>query len=118
MKTDDVSTTDVNITSSSSSSATAVMNCETVAGECSTSNNTNIVAQNPNSLLSDHYVQLMKKATTLEQTLDVIRQALEATGVHVFGELLHMPNVQAVSNSLLIFDTAMTFNIIFAAGEE
>lgn len=109
MKTDDVSTTDVNITSSLSSSATGGVNCESVAGECSTSNNTNIVAQNPNSLLSDHYVQLMKKATTLEQTLDVIRQALEATGVHVFGELLHMPNVQAVSDSLLIFDKGMTF---------
>lgn len=39
----------------------------------------------------------MKKAGSLEQTLDVIRQALEASGVHVFGELLHMPNVQAVS---------------------
>lgn len=95
MKTDDVSTTDVNITSSLSSTS-ATVNCETVAGDCNSSN-TNIVAQNPNSLLSDHYVQLMQKASTLEQTLDVIRQALEATGVHVFGELLHMPNVQAVS---------------------
>lgn len=100
MKTDDVPTTDVNITSSSSSSISATVNCEAAgAGDCSTnsSNNTNIVAQNPNSLLSDHYVLLMTKANTLEQTLDVIRQALEAIGVHVFGELLHTPNVQAVS---------------------
>lgn len=91
MKNDDGTSTDVNITSSSSST-----NCE-ISSEVAAAANTNFVAQNPNSLLSDHYVQLMKKATTVEQTLDVIRQALEATGVHVFGELLHMPNVQAVS---------------------
>lgn len=109
MKTDDAPITDVNITSSSSSSS-ATVNCETgaaaAAGNCSGTNSgintTNIVAQNPNSLLTDHYVLLMKKANTLELTLDVIRQSLEASGMHVFGELLHMPNVQAVSNLFLL----------------
>ncbi|XP_063709886.1 COP9 signalosome complex subunit 7 [Culicoides brevitarsis] len=91
MKNDDGTASDVNITSSSSAVATS---------SCPASGNSqNFVTQNPNSLLSEHYVQLMRKATTAEQTVDVIRQALEATGVHVFGELLHMPNVQALEKS-------------------
>lgn len=60
-----------------------------------TLNNTSTQITSAN--LPENYVSLMNTATTIEQTLEVIQQALEAPGVHAFGELLHMSNVQAVS---------------------
>lgn len=49
------------------------------------------VAHNP----LEQFVQLAKgaKGTAL---LDLIKQTLEAPGVHVFGELLDMPNIKEV----------------------
>uniref|UniRef100_A0A336LYA4 CSON005782 protein n=1 Tax=Culicoides sonorensis TaxID=179676 RepID=A0A336LYA4_CULSO len=98
MKTDDIPITDVNIPSIPSSAIIA--NCqETGKAGSNSENNSNIVTAQTSNIVTDQYVVLLKKATTLEQTLDIIKQALEASGMHVFGELLHMPNIQALENT-------------------
>lgn len=53
----------------------------------------------------DQFVQLAKGATGTA-CLDLIKQSLEAPGVHVFGELLDMPNIKEVRyifNDFLLF---------------
>uniref|UniRef100_A0A182INW6 Uncharacterized protein n=1 Tax=Anopheles atroparvus TaxID=41427 RepID=A0A182INW6_ANOAO len=45
----------------------------------------------------DQYVLLAKNAKGAA-CLELIKQVLEAQGVHVFGELLAMPNIQEIAN--------------------
>lgn len=46
----------------------------------------------------EQYVLLAKGAKGAACT-ELIKQVLEAPGVHVFGELLAMPNIEEVSNN-------------------
>ena len=41
---------------------------------------------------------LLPKGTKGAAAVELVKQALEAPGVYVFGELLDMPNIKDVSN--------------------
>lgn len=43
---------------------------------------------------------LLAKTTKGAAAMELIRQVLAAPGVHVFGELLDMPNIKEVSHSI------------------
>lgn len=64
-------------------------------------NTTNTAATNP----LEQYVLLAKSAKGAA-CLELIRQVLEAPGVHVFGELLDMPNIQEVNNEIFLSNFA------------
>lgn len=54
-------------------------------------------AENPSSTTSSlEQFTLLAKGTRGTACAELVKQALEAPGVHVFGELLDMPNVKEV----------------------
>lgn len=63
----------------------------------------------PSSLLAvstNHPLEqfvLLAKGAKGSACAELIKQVLEAPGVHVFGELLEMPNIKEVSSHLLIW---------------
>lgn len=58
-----------------------------------------------NEAAKNQLQQLCQVAQTSQGSalLEVIKQALDAPGIYVFGELLVLPNVQAVNFSLSFF---------------
>jgi COP9 signalosome complex subunit 7 len=60
---------------------------------------TAVTTSNANNSPVEQFVLLAKSAKGAGAS-ELIKQALEAPGVYVFGELLEMPNIKKVSNCL------------------
>lgn len=79
----------------------------------------------PSSLLSfstNHSLEqfvLLAKGAKGSACAELIKQVLEAPGVHVFGELLEMPNIKEVSSidvrlkKFIITLSSYSFQVIF-----
>lgn len=78
-------------------------------------------AENPSSNSSLEQFTLLAKGARGTACAELVKQALEAPGVHVFGELIDMPNVKEVPavsqpHASISICELINYNIEFSAG--